>query len=103
MVTCLQWLEVFNKMNDLDVEELVRGEDIENDDPELLEHRSRIEPFAHEPRWSQGSQWVELPPSIAGRVREVTKVTGLSVEGIVWDAVDFYVRERIYEWVRTGS
>jgi hypothetical protein len=87
----------------MDVEELVRGRDIDDDVPELVEHSSRMEPFAHEPSWSSGSQWVELPPSIAGRVREVTKRTGLSMEGIVWDAVDFYVRERIYEWVRPGA
>ena len=69
--------------------------------PDFIEPSSRITPFGHE--GSQGSEWVEIPPSLAERIREVTQRTGLSTEGIVWEALDFYVREKIYDWVSLGS
>ena len=67
------------------------------------EHGSRIRPFAHERSWSSGSEWVELPPSLAQKIHEVSQKTGLSMEGIVWEAVDFYVRQKMYDLVRLGT
>lgn len=45
-----------------------------------------------------GSAWVELPASIVSKLREANRRTGLSLESLVWDAVDFYLQEKVYQW-----
>ena len=82
----------------VEIEQLIRsGDDVQ------VEPSSRIAPFGHERSWSQGSEWVEIPPSLVERIQEVTQRTGLSKEGIVWEALDFYIKERLYDWVNLGS
>ncbi len=47
-----------------------------------------------------GSEWVELPTSLVQKLHNVTRRTGLCAESIVWDAVDFYIEQKIYDWIR---
>ena len=49
-----------------------------------------------------GPAWVELPASLADKLRKATRTTGLSLDSLVYDAVDFYLEERIYNWVVQG-
>jgi len=50
-----------------------------------------------------GTAWVGLPASLADKLRNATRTTGLSLESLVYDAVDFYLEERIYTWVVQGA
>ncbi len=44
------------------------------------------------------STWVRLPASILAKLREANRRTGFSVESLLWDAVDFYLEEKVYQW-----
>ncbi len=46
-----------------------------------------------------GTSSIDLPVSLVSRLGEASRRTGLSFESLVWDAVDFYLQQKIYEWV----
>lgn len=40
---------------------------------------------------------VDLPPSLVSKLRKASHRTGLSLESLVWDAVDFYLEGELYQ------
>jgi hypothetical protein len=48
-------------------------------------------------RSTEGWGMVDLPPSLVSKLREASHRTGLSLESLVWDAVDFYLEGELYQ------
>ncbi len=46
-----------------------------------------------------GGAWIQLPESLVGKLRTATRTSGLSLESLVYDALDFYLEEKIYKWL----
>ncbi len=48
-------------------------------------------------RSTEGWGMVDLPPSLVSKLRKASHRTGLSLESLVWDAVDFYLEGELYQ------
>ena len=57
--------------------------------------------FRRHGQLASGSVSVRLPASLLSKLFEANHRTGLSIESLVWDAVDFYLEEKMYEWIST--
>ncbi len=48
---------------------------------------------------TEGWGQVNLPPSLVSKLREASRRTGLSLESLIWDAVDFYLEKELYQLI----